>query len=63
MYSGGVYDDLETCGSLIDTAALIVGYGRDNKSMKDYWYIKNSNGKDWGDKGYLKLIQSERKSN
>ena len=63
MYSSGVYDDIKGCGSKIDTAVLIVGFGHDKFKNKDYWHIKNSIGTDWGDLGYMKLIQSERKTN
>ena len=49
MYASGVLDDL-TCKSYgIDHVVLIVGFGFDNASNKDYWIIKNSWDTDWGE--------------
>lgn len=49
-YKSGVYYD-EMCSLDINHAVLLVGYGRDKKTKKDYWLVKNSYGEHWGEKG------------
>lgn len=55
-YTSGVITD-ETCGTELDHAVLVVGYGTENDI--DYWLIKNSWGTSWGDNGYVKILRSE----
>eukprot|EP00656_Telonema_subtile_P018810 TRINITY_DN2020_c0_g1_i1.p1 TRINITY_DN2020_c0_g1~~TRINITY_DN2020_c0_g1_i1.p1 ORF type:complete len:375 (-),score=96.95 TRINITY_DN2020_c0_g1_i1:290-1414(-) len=64
LYSGGVYNG--DCGSDIDHAIQLVGYGTDPKSSRqllggggtgsgDYWLVRNSWGPGWGEKGYIRI--------
>ena len=53
-YSSGVLDT-SRCGTSLDHAVLVTGWGHDSKSGLDYWMVKNSWGTGWGDKGYIKL--------
>jgi len=48
FYSGGI---LGNCGTNVNHVALIVGY--DTKDA--YWLIKNTWGKHWGEKGYIRV--------
>ena len=55
FYSGGVLTSAK-CGSRLDHAVLIVGYGVWQSSHGDvvpYWKVKNSWGADWGVGGYV----------
>ena len=51
-YSGGILDSA-TCGTTLDHAVEIVGYGTENGV--DYWNVRNSWGSSWGENGYFRL--------
>ena len=52
-YEEGVYDD--KCGTTIDHAVQLVGYGTDEASGKMYWLVRNSWGTSWGESGYIRI--------
>lgn len=54
FYSSGVMDNPK-CGTNLDHAVLVVGYGTDANSGLEYWLVKNSWDMTWGDEGYIKL--------
>jgi len=57
FYSSGVLTDSLKCGTDLDHAVLIVGYGRENGI--DYWKVRNSWGESWGENGYVKIERTD----
>lgn len=57
FYRSGVYsnNDCKKDYYSLNHAALIVGYGNDNRTGMDYWIVKNSWGTDWGERGYVRM--------
>lgn len=54
-YSSGVFSGCAK-DTVVNHAVLAVGYGKDTgKSNKDYWTIRNSWGKDWGENGHMRI--------
>ena len=56
-YHGGIIDKTssECPSSGINHLAVLVGYGHDDVSGKDYWIVKNSWGPRWGEEGYFRI--------
>jgi C1A family cysteine protease len=59
-YKSGIYNDDE-CGSKLDHGVLVVGYGIDSNTSTEYWIVKNSWGKDWGENGYIRIQKDTNK--
>jgi len=57
FYRGGVWST--PCGTRLNHGILLVGYGVERSNLfggnTPYWIIKNSWGKDWGEKGYIRV--------
>jgi C1A family cysteine protease len=51
-YSGGILDSA-SCGTNLDHAVEIVGYGTENGI--DYWNVRNSWSASWGENGYVRI--------
>ena len=51
-YSGGILDST-SCGTNLDHAVEIVGYGSQNGV--DYWIVRNSWSSSWGEGGYVRI--------
>ena len=52
QYTSGIFDST-SCGTNLDHATLVVGYGSENGT--EYWIMKNSWGTSWGEEGYMRL--------
>jgi C1A family cysteine protease len=55
-YRDGVYTAPSTCiksGAM--HALLVIGFGTDSATGKDYWLVQNSWGTGWGQKGFAKI--------
>lgn len=57
-YSGGVYDGCNQENPDLDHGVLLVGYGTDADTGKDYWLIRNSWGPVWGEHGYIRIART-----
>jgi len=56
FYSHGVFDGCNYESNIeINHAVQLVGYGTDPEG--DYWLVRNSWGKSWGDHGYIKMFR------
>jgi cathepsin L len=57
FYQQGVWFESDCDPELIDHAILIVGIGRTAKG-EEYWIIKNTWSKDWGESGYFRMLKN-----
>ncbi|CAL4931687.1 unnamed protein product [Urochloa decumbens] len=53
FYNGGVFSG--QCGTRMNHAITVVGYGADANTGLKYWLVKNSWGTSWGERGYFRI--------
>ncbi|XP_034108496.1 procathepsin L [Drosophila albomicans] len=53
LYKSGIYSDEECNTAEVNHSILVVGYG--TEKGQDYWIVKNSWDKAWGEEGYFRL--------
>lgn len=55
-YGSGVFDSCPR-NAIVNHAVVLVGYGTDASANKDYWLIRNSWSKGWGEKGFIRVFR------
>ena len=58
-YRSGIIDTKE-CVPKTNHAVLAVGYGKDEKTGKEYFIIKNTWGLYWGENGYARIAADQK---
>ena len=53
MYESGIFEDPNNCTPTPNHVVNVIGYG--NIGSRNFWKIRNSWGKRWGEKGYAKI--------
>lgn len=57
FYRGGIISST-SCGTTINHAVLLVGYGVTAAGTK-YWLAKNSWGTNWGEGGFFRVLRTD----
>ncbi|XP_032740517.1 cathepsin R-like isoform X2 [Rattus rattus] len=61
FYKKGLYDEPNCSNNTVNHAVLVVGYGFEGNETdgNSYWLIKNSWGRKWGLRGYMKIPKDQ----
>lgn len=57
-YKSGIYEENDCRPDVSDHGVLVVGYGSDGND-NEYYIVKNSWGKSWGESGYFKMPRNK----
>lgn len=52
-YQSGVYSG--GCGTRLNHAVTLIGFGESTEDGTKYWLVKNSWGETWGENGYMRI--------
>jgi len=55
-YTGGIIKS--NCENKLNHGLVIVGYGIEDSTNDKYWILKNSWGPSWGEKGYIRVLDT-----
>eukprot|EP00978_Attheya_sp_CCMP212_P011411 scaffold28117_cov56-Attheya_sp.AAC.13 len=59
LYKEGIFTDDGSQSADINHGVALVGYGTDEELGEDYWLVRNSWGKSWGEDGYIRLRRTD----
>jgi C1A family cysteine protease len=57
-YHSGVFDSCDK-DAVVSHAVVLFGYGTDPATGANYWSVRNSWGKDWGEDGYIRMLKQD----
>ena len=55
FYKSGVFSDTSCNPNAINHGVVVVGYGTDSLTKKNFWIVRNSWGTTWGEQGYIRM--------
>jgi hypothetical protein len=58
MFNAGGIVTSEKCGTNLNHAVNLVGYGEEKGTL--YWIVRNSWGPTWGERGYFRVLRSTK---
>ena len=60
-YKSGILDkNASQCNpKSLNHGVVLVGYGYDTTTKKEYWIVRNSWGASWGEKGYFRMLRGK----